>query len=155
MTRPRIDVLGVYKLPVTDDLVSEQCDILYVPASDEDRATGIAETRKLLNSVVLVEALVRDRDKRYDVADFTQPYDNLHRSNWPAAYSEVYLSLDGESVIEITWPTPPEGDLRVAFYLHDWDPTKPLYSSYGEVQCPPVKEMPERLQQLAPFEPFE
>lgn len=42
MAEPRIEILGVYRLPVTDDLFKEQFDILYgYPLSDEDRILAV------------------------------------------------------------------------------------------------------------------
>ncbi len=77
------------------------------------------------------------------------------RSDWPAAYLEAYLTADGENTIDFHYPTPPPGDLRIAFFLHDWDPAKPLQTTYGDVQCPAPLPMPERLTRLVPFEPFD
>jgi hypothetical protein len=151
----RVEVLGVYRLPVTDELVREQIAISYAPGADAEAARHEAETRALLGSVVLVELLIRNRDARYDARDFTQAFDDRPRGNWPAAYMETYLTLDGESIIETKWPTPPPGDLRVAFYLQNWDPVKPLRTSYGAVRCPAATQLPERLAQLMPFEPFD
>ncbi len=143
---PRVQVLGVYKLPVTDDLALMQSEI-----------TGgrLQDAHTLLNSVVLIELMIVGRDARYDAGDFTQPFTDRPRSDWPAPYCETYLTPDGEAVIDFNWPHPPPGDLRIAFYLHDWDPAKPLQTSYGNMICPKVQPMPERLQRLVPFELYD
>ena len=157
MNEPRIEVLGVYRLPVTEELFREQFDTLYsYPMSEDERAQAECQCREQLASVVLVEAIVHNRDERFDVGQFTQPQDGMREESWQVVYAEGYLSLDGEALAVERWSKPPEsGDLRVAFFLHFWQPNKPLRSTYGEVACPPAQEMPERLARLVPYEPVD
>lgn len=157
MNEPKIEVLGVHRLAVTEELFREQFDTLYgYPMSKEERAQAERQCREQLASIVLVEAIVRDRDERFDVGQFTQPQDGVPEESWQVAYAEGYLSPDGETLAVERWSEPPEsGDLRVAFFMHFWQPNKPLRSSYGEVICPPVQEMPERLARLVPYEPVD
>lgn len=157
MADPRIEILGIYRLPVTEDLFREQFDILYgYPMSDEDRAQAEEQCREQLSSTVLIEALVENRDKRFSVDDFSQPQDGVPKDNWQVAWAEAFLTLDGNFLLVERWQEPPEsGDFRVAFFMHFWDEMKPLLTSYGEVTCPPVSEMPERLKTLLPYEPVD
>jgi hypothetical protein len=154
---PQIEVLGVYGLSVTDELFREQFDLLYdYPMSKRERADAERQCREQLESIVLIEAVVRDRDTRFKVGGFTQPQDGVPESNWQVAYGEVFLTADGDGLTVERWSEAPEsGDLRVAFFLHFWQPDKPLRSTYGDVACPSVQEMPERLTRLVPYEPVD
>jgi hypothetical protein len=153
---PAIDVLGVYRLDVSDDLFKEQLSILYPEdLPDVDRVAAEGEIREQLESVVLIEANVRNRDARFDPGDFIQPRDDFPRDNWQVAWAEAYLSLDGHTLAVKRWSGAPEsGDVRIAFFVHYWDPLRPLLSSYGSVVCPPPQPMPERLERLVPYEPL-
>jgi hypothetical protein len=157
MAQPTIEVLGVYSLPVTDELLQEQTDILHgSDISGDERRNAERQCREQLESTVLVEVLVRGRDKRFDVGGFSQPQDGVPRENWQAAWAEAYLSEDGQSLLVERWGSPPKVDsFRVAFFIHCWIAAKPLLTSYGEVACPAVKKMPERLRKLVPYEPVD
>ena len=157
MSGQRIEVLGVYSLSVTDELVREQMEILYGDEmSATERVQAERRCREQLDSTVLVEAAVRHRDTRFSASDFTQPIEGVPEAEWQAAWAEAWLSADGEALQVDRWRDPPEtGDLRVAFFLHFWDPGKPLRTSYGDVTCPPVEPMPERLARLVPYEPVD
>jgi hypothetical protein len=157
MPEPTIRVLGVYALPVTEELLQEQTDIHYgANLTCEARQQAEGKCREQLQSTVLVEALVRNRDHRFRGGDFCQPLDGIDSGNWQVAWAEAYSSLDGASRLEARWPGPPEAkDFRVAFFIHYWEDDVPLMSSYGELRCPAVQEMPERLRRLVPYEPVD
>lgn len=154
---PSIEVLGVYRLAVTEELVQDQTDELYGDDLPEDeRAQGEAQVREQLASVVLVELLVRNRDSLFSADDFTQPMAGVPRESWQAAWCDSYLTPDGEELAVDLWESAPSvGDLRVAFFLHFWDPGTPLSTSYGPVECPGPTGMPERLARLVPFVPVD
>ena len=157
MAQPTIEVLGVYSIPVTRDLLREQTDILYgADLLGAERRDSERQCREQLESTVLVEALVRSRGKRFNVGDFSQPVDGVPRENWQAAWAETYLSEDGERLLVERWGDAPKADtFRVAFFIHCWNPAAPLLTSYGEVRCPAVEKMPERLEKLVPYEPVD
>jgi hypothetical protein len=157
MAIPQVEVLGVYRLPITEELIQEQFGILYdYPMSKRERAQAELQCRQQLSSVVLVEAIIRNRDHGFDVGHFTQPEHGIPENNWQVAWAESYLTLDGKSLAFERWSDPPEsGDLRVAFFMHFWQSDKPLRSSYGDVTCPQVTEMPERLARLVPYQPVD
>jgi hypothetical protein len=157
MAQPRIEVLGVYPLPVTDKLFRQQFDILYgLPMTPTERAGAELHCREQLESVVLIEAIVRNRDQRFRVSDFAQARAGLPNDRWQVAWAEAYLTVDGESLVVERWSDLPETDpLRVAFFIHFWDSAEPLQTSYGELPCPAPRPMPERLQRLVPFEPVD
>jgi hypothetical protein len=154
MGKPTIEVLGVHSLRVTDEMIREQFRILY-GRDPSERSPGDDERhcRAQLESVVLIEVLVRDRDSRFNVNHFAQRREGFDRDNWQVAWAETYLSADGTTVVvEQFGEMPVSGDLRLAFYIHFWDSAKPLYSSYGDVVCPAPSAMPERLEKLVPYE---
>jgi hypothetical protein len=81
----------------------------------------------------------------------------VERSSWQVAWAEAYLTPDGQSRLEDPrWGEPPQAtDFRVAFFIHWWEEEVPLVSSYGELRCPAVQEMPGRLRTLVPYEPVD
>jgi hypothetical protein len=157
MPDPTIKVLGVYALPVSEELLKEQTDILYgAKLKGAARQEAERRCREQLTSTVMIEALVQNRDDRFRTGDFAQPQAGVPRDSWQVAWAEVYLSVDGETRLEPLWPDPPtDKDFRVAFFIHFWNPVAPLLSSYGELQCQPVGEIPERLRRLVPYEPVD
>jgi hypothetical protein len=157
VAQPKVEVLGVYRLPAAEDLFREQFDILYgYPMSAGERRNAEQQCREQLESVVLVEAVVSNRDRRFRVGDFAQAQAGQPKENWQVAWAEAFLTEDGESLSVARWSdAPPDDPLRVAFFIHYWDPAQPLQSSYGAVQCPAPQPMPERLSRLVPYEPVD
>ena len=153
MAEPQIEILGVYRLPVTEGLFREQFDILYgYEMTEAERVKAERSCRSQLSSVVLIEALVKGRDNCFDVGDFAQQYEDKPEDSWQVAWAEAFLTPDGNSLLVERWSDPPKaGDLRVAFFMHYWVPDRPLSTSYGKVTCPQVEEMPERLKRLVPY----
>src|SRR5262249_42791140 len=116
MPKPSIELLGVYALPVTDELVRQQAEILYrADLKGRERKEAEQQAREQRTSTVLVEVLVRNRDKRFDRADFVQPRVRVPSDSWQTAWEETYLTVDGESRMEASRPDPPKAkDIRVA-----------------------------------------
>ena len=65
---------------------------------------------------------------------------------------ENYLSADGCAVVS-QFERPPDNILRIAFWLHFFDPRKHLNTSYGPVAVSDPKELPERLARIIQYEP--
>jgi hypothetical protein len=121
--------------------------------SDEQRAEAEEQCREQLASIVLIELLVENGDQSFSVSDFSQPEDGVPRDSWQVAWAEAFLAVDGNSLLVERWKEPPKtGAFRVAFFMHFWDETKPLLTSYGELTRPSVSEMPERLKRLVVLE---
>jgi hypothetical protein len=163
MGAPEIKVLGVYRLDVTEDVFREQFSVLYpeeLPSSADpdipNRTTAERYIREQLKSIVLVEVHVIDRDESFSMNDFIQEHPTIDDGGDQAAWAEAFLTPDGSSLaVERNACMPDAGDLRIAFYMHFWDTTLPLRTSYGEIACPPPVAMPERLELLVPFEPVD
>jgi hypothetical protein len=64
MGDPTIKVLGIYRLNVTDELFREQHSMLFPNSLGVSRAISEPQIREQLDSVVLVEVLVLDRNGR-------------------------------------------------------------------------------------------
>ena len=155
MLTPTIEVLGVYRLPVTDELVQRDFEIRWESSEPGfDRAEAIRQCRKELESVVLVELVVRNPDQRFRIEDFTQTNETIPPSEWQAPWEEAYLSVDGLSHLGKSRRSKPVNveTVRVAFYMHFWSSDTPLSTSYGSVACPSPQSMPQRLLHLAPYE---
>jgi DNA-binding response OmpR family regulator len=137
-----LEVLGVFR-PLVADGVFEAQNKLY-----EDES----ETRLHFAKLVLIEAVVHGICdlKLDDFGQETSEYGNQ------VAYSGTLLSSDGNKVLmrgnSSVSGNPP---LRCAFYLHYYDQQYPLRWTHGEVPCPPVEEVPERLLKLVPYSPVE
>jgi hypothetical protein len=142
--RPKVHVVGIYKLNVDAVLFNEALNLKYPidSRSEEERRNAEPIVFEELSSAVLVELTIENVDERYSPDDFGQSNSDQ------AAYEESYLSSDGTSVVSEY--IRPAGDfLRVVFFLHFFDPVKPLKTSYGVVNVPMTTEMPERLQKLS------
>lgn len=81
-----IEIVGVYRLRVTDELVTAMCEFL----GEDQRRDAIDH----LESTVLIEVAV-EVDGPLDVGGFVQTIPGQHRGLAQAAYDEVYLSADG------------------------------------------------------------
>ena len=151
-TTPTIEVLGVHRLRVTDQMIVEQARILWGDTVGVEREKALAQCEKQLSSVVLIEAMIWDRDGHFKFSDFTQANEDLPPDSWQVAWAEAYLSTDGKSRLEIrSMDLPKSADLRVAFFFHSWDESAPLRWSYGEITCTRPSAMPSRLEGLVPY----
>jgi hypothetical protein len=151
MGDPAIKVLGIYWLGMTDEMVSAQRSILF--PGDAGRQEADCQIREQLSSVVLIEVFVENRDEAFDIADFVQPRIGVDADHWQAAWAEAYLTIDGTSLAVERWSSAPQtGDLRIAFFVHYWDRSAPLRSSYGEIIGLEPQPMPDRLARLVPYE---
>jgi hypothetical protein len=151
---PKIQILGIYQLSVTEELVEEQLHVLYGENFSEDTYYDARRNcEHQLRSTVLFEVLVSNCDEHFSMSDFIQPCESMPKENWQAAWAEAYLTIDGKELLVNRWCAPPkERNFRVAFFIHEYDPNQPLHTSYGQIACPTLDEMPERLKILVPYE---
>jgi hypothetical protein len=146
---PSAQVLGVYQVEVTSQLLAEALELKYENrfSSSAHRREAETRVREELGGVVLIEVLIHGRDASFDPGEFRQ--DNSDQ----APYDEVYLTEDGTTVISRGYDVPAVPSFRVAFFLHYFHPKLPLRSCYGAVAVPVVQSMPPRLAALLPYEP--
>lgn len=149
-THPKVQIVGAYRVPVDEALISEAMDIKYPHDmfSERDRRMAQPGVVAELASAVLLEVIIEGADDRYTADDFGQP------DSGQAAYMEAYLSRNGKSVIS-EYDRPPGEYLRVAFYLHFFDADKPLHTSYGDIAVPQPAMMPERLSRIIRYDPVD
>jgi hypothetical protein len=161
MTGPsQITVLGVHRLPFDDVTVSVHLQGFRIPPGPALEELRV-EIREMLESTVLVELLVTDRDERFDPAGIRQP--DTTKRRWDGVVPEPvawYLTPDGERRLvpddELMWgqqsdPPPVGATFRIAMYVRGWDEAKSLRSGYGDHRCPWITAIPERLRRLAPY----
>jgi hypothetical protein len=148
----QMKLIGVYSLPVDEQLVATQARELY---GETPSPSQVAQVRKQLGSIALAEVLVTDADERFNVGDFTQEDPKRPRQSWQAAWAEAFLSPDGETLLVKRWGRLPPNTtaFRIAFYLHFWKTGQPLLTSYGPIPTPAPAPMPERLVRLVPYIP--
>ena len=92
--------------------------------------------------------VVSDADARFSINDFTQTIGDQ------APYLEVVLSADGSRIVDDYPPDSPQASkLRLPFFMHFFEPTQPLLTSYGPVLCPEPGPMSPRIETLVPYEP--
>ena len=144
-------VIGVYRIPYTKELYDIAFQKKYggIPISFWRKM----KIRKLLleelSSIVLVEAMIDNSDKKFDIGDFHQPNSDQ------VPYDEVYLDEEGEKIIARCFEMPSSDTLRVAFFLHYFDPTQPINISNGEIVCPKICGIPDRLKNIIRYEPVD
>ncbi len=143
--KPKVTVIGIHRIPITDDLVKSVWDSLRPPSAGTE-----AFVRSFLRGVVLVEVLVTNADSGFDKYDIKQPStsDSLR-----SFLDGVFLSPDGSNLLAEPGDEPPSrpDTFRLAMWLRDWKDNKPLLSSYGQCDLPEFTSMPERLQHLVPY----
>ena len=101
---------------------------------DAFRCHGVTErVRQEMRTIVLLEFEVRGATGPLDLIKWHQRY--LQH----VPYDEVYFSLDRRRLIARGFQQPQEADYAVAFYLHFFDPKRPLVTPYGRVRVPKPK----------------
>jgi len=143
MANPKITVLGVYKPQIASAVYRGQWQV-----TGSDAATD-AHFEKL----VLIEATVSNAEERFQMKDLGQTVDIPGFSRqFQCAYDEALLSSDGGTLIarrmKCVYGT---GQLRFAFYLHFYDPHLPPETPYGQVYCPAIQPVSDRLRILVPY----
>ena len=148
--KPVIEFIGAYRVDATPDVIERAYEMKYGDLGLPDREVHAARAAVVeeLSGVALIELVVRHRDDSFDVLDFQQPDSDQ------VAYGEAFLSEDGTRVLSRD-AVPDDEPLRIAFFLHFFNPMLPLESSYGSIEISELKSMPRRLSDLVPYEPVE
>jgi hypothetical protein len=117
-----------------------------VPSVD---VIGVYPVPESVEPVHLVELVVRD-SQGFDPADFVQPDPGQPQDNWQTAYDERALNASGTAAITESFeladrPELLRGDVRLVFFMHYLDPSRPLKTPFGEVELPTPSDRPDRL----------
>jgi hypothetical protein len=87
MAKSQIEVLGVYRLAVTMRLLQEQVANLYgYEMSDAQRRQAQRQCKQQLESIVLIEVLVKNPDKSYVVGTTVGGNGVVVRADEPGVY---------------------------------------------------------------------
>lgn len=154
---PQVTILGVYPVDITDELfdstLTQHYGLVALDTDAERREEAAQRTRDLLHGVVVVELVVRSRDRTMYMGDFGQASlgDKL-QINDQVAYGEAFLSPAGDRLIASNLDEVDARDVRVAFFLHFFRHDRPLLTSYGPVMPPPLTAMPPRLKRIMKYE---
>jgi hypothetical protein len=143
MSQPTLTVLGVYKPEISEEIYQEQWQ---VTGSDE-------QTRNHFAKLVLIEAVLTSLGEKLKLAKLGQ-FVSIpgYPDQFQCAYDEALLSADGCTLIDRRMNcVHGTGALRFAFYLHFYDPQQPLLWAHGQVECPPIQPVPERIKTLVPY----
>ena len=105
---------------------------------------------KAREPVHLIEVQVNDSPGKFDLSKFTQEVPNVDPSNWQAPWDECILDETGEQVIADWYVAQrkPElwvGTVRMTFFFHYLDLSRPLQTPFGETNLPASSEKPGRL----------
>lgn len=148
---PAIQVFGAYRVEVDESLLDQAFEAKYgdLDLSSQEEVERRAEVVDELSGLALIEIVVRNRNQDFDVSDFHQV------GSEQAAYGEVFLSDDGTRVLSHGDEIPEGEPLRIAFFLHFFDPAIALETSYGPVDLPALQPVPPRLVELMPYEPVD
>jgi hypothetical protein len=97
----------------------------------------------------LVELWVRELADKLLMADFTQESEGQPRDNWQVPYDERVLDEDGTAQVGERFPqsiVSNGNDLRLAFFFHFLDFSKPLLTPIGPMKLPTETRLPNRLE---------
>jgi hypothetical protein len=95
----------------------------------------------------LIELWVRALDGELDVGRFTQEIPGRAQANWQVPYDERLLNEHGTASVAEPFPdrVSGKGDLRIAFFFHYLELSRPLSSPAGPLKLPEPSESPSRL----------
>ncbi len=154
---PHVTTIGIHPLDAGDELfdqaVTERYGLISLSTDRQTRESAFEVVRQELASVVLVEMMIEGRDRRMYMGDFGQSRGDVLASGDEVACCEVFLSSDGTERVADYLDEVHGPDVRVAFFLHDYKPSRPILTSYGPVDSTVLTPMPVRLRRVAIFRP--
>lgn len=168
-TQPPVEILGLHKVTVSGELPERTLASFLQSSSAELESLaqaldlGQSEIGQMarryfsapLDSIYLVELIVRTRGLTLEISAFGQVDPCFPDSGWQVPHQPTVLSGDGVKVLgelhsfalrSESEPLPPE--LRLAFFTHYLDPEQPMETPFGRVNLPPVTPVPDRLRVL-------
>jgi hypothetical protein len=95
----------------------------------------------------LIELSIHGAGSDFNLCSFTQEIPREGEDNWQVPYDEHFLNSDGTKILNPESPDeiPKSVDLRVAFYFHYLDLSRPIKTPLGDMNLPGVTEKPDRL----------
>jgi hypothetical protein len=151
-TEQTVRVLGIHPVQISKDTLLENARLEFGERFNLDDVLGLDDGafRNRFSNIYLVEVLIERLDSDFDPGTFTQEQAGAPRDNWQVPYDEKFLDADG-----ISERSPPSGlsSTRLAFFMHDLNPSRPLQTQYGPVSLPQPTPMPVRLSSLFRYFP--
>lgn len=104
-------------------------------------------------TVHLVEILVNNSKGVFDLSEFTQEISDQQKENWQVPWDEKILDIQGEKILAdyFSVKEKPElwmGNVRIAFFFHYLDFSKPLITPFGLVTLSNESLIPNRLAEI-------
>lgn len=101
----------------------------------------------------LIELRLEAVNPAFDFAGFTQPIQGQPQGAWQVPWMEVILDRTGTRIVADSETISSNanllrGNLRVAFFMHYLDITRPLMSQFGQIPLPEPSPKPKRLRIL-------
>lgn len=150
MGRGPVEVIGVHPILWTEELVQQSVqDKWGLTRGDARFEEAAMDARDELSSTVLIELVITAG--AIQVADLSQAPPEVRGPEDQAPWWERYLSRDGTSVLAELDPVDDNGAVRIAFFLHYFDPDRPLYAGAREIELPQLSPIPPRLASLCPY----
>lgn len=129
MSRGSMVILGVYRVPVTDELFRECMDWWYGYDMPElKRRQADRQCWDQLAALRLFEVELRRDQGNFDFGTITQEVEGRPEANWQVPYDEQKLE-DTQS------------GSRWVFFFHYLDSRKPLLTPFGLLEVPPPGEL--------------
>jgi hypothetical protein len=156
MTTPTARVLGVFSLPEIEKYVEAHYHDFAPPRTPKEVEAFKETIRDVLRRTVLVEVEINNKDSNFNPDNFRQNIDDNEKEwghHWGSLFDIRCLSHDGSELLAEDPFSFPESlsSFRAVVFIRCWDSSRALMSSYGELSCPPISEMPQRLQRLTPY----
>ncbi|MEM7602074.1 MAG: hypothetical protein AAF357_11750, partial [Verrucomicrobiota bacterium] len=119
-SEPELEIIGAHAM-TCDASVREKALREKFPhcKTPEEKRAALKHIDDELGSLVLFEISIRNRNDSFNAGDFGQPGSDQ------CAYMEHYLNLKGTAVVGRYFDVPPTRTLRLAFFLHFFDPSSP------------------------------
>lgn len=130
-----LTLIGVYRVQVSEE------ELLFMT---ENITLSPERTQEEVGGLALLEIEVRGAPPDFDVGLIHQ------EGSTQVAYDEHYFTVDGSQLLGSDLPKQP--DFRVCFFLHYFDPSKTITSTYGELTHARLTDMPERLAEICVYE---
>lgn len=109
--------------------------------------------------VHLVELILHGCDSSIDMAGITQEIPGLSRDSWQVPYEERILDSSGERIVADPFFERDKldiwtGNVRIAFFFHYLDLSRPLQTPLGLIMLPEPTHKPSRLS-IMTYEPVD
>jgi hypothetical protein len=103
--------------------------------------------------VHLVELIVRGSEGTFEIGDITQEVPGQSPDDWQVPCMEHLLNSSGDEILadDCQMTELPDlwlGDVRLVFFFHYLDASRPLQTPFGEVRLPAESDLPDRLSMI-------